>query len=152
MAALRPKHGNQYPNFVSLYEGQDALLHYCIIRYMLPGCMSIELSKQYTMAADRRGATESVITAHDQVSFQTNSLQRREYGDTWNINRENAFVAADYLSQSRWFLIAIYSCISYGNNHIDKMYKLISKIYIFKNYIIWNNILSQSEYVACKTI
>lgn len=63
MAAPRPKHGNQYPNFVSLYEGQDALLHYCIIRYMLPGCMSIELSKQYTMAADRRGATESVITA-----------------------------------------------------------------------------------------
>lgn len=47
IAAPRPKHGNQYPNFVSLYEGQDALLHYCIIRYMLPGCMSIELSKQY---------------------------------------------------------------------------------------------------------
>lgn len=125
MAAAGPKHGNQYPNFVSLYEGQDTLLHYCIIRYMLPGCMSIELSKQYTMAADRRGATESVITAHDQVSFQTGPPQRRGYRDTRNINRENASVAVAYLSQSRWFIIAIYTCASYGNNNIDKIHKLI---------------------------
>lgn len=92
MAAPRPKHGNQYPNFVSLYEGQDALLHYCIIhRYMLPGCMSIEFSKRYTMAADHHGATESVITAHDQASFQTSPSQRRGYTDTRNIIRESRY-------------------------------------------------------------
>lgn len=94
MAAPCPKHGNQYPNFVSLYEGQDALLHYCIIyRYMLPGCMSIELSKRYTMAADRHGATESIITTHDQTSFQTGPPQRRGYTDMRNIICESAPVA-----------------------------------------------------------
>jgi len=119
MAAPCPKHGNQYPNFVSLYEGQDALLHYCIIhRYMLPG--SIELSKRYTMAADRHGATESVITA--QVSFRT--VLHRDVSihvsiDTWNIIRESVPVAVKTTFDG-WFEIihkCIYMRVTHGSNN-----------------------------------
>lgn len=55
--------------------------------------MSIELSKRYTMAADRHGATESVITAYDRHPSKRALHRDVGYTDTRNIIRESASVA-----------------------------------------------------------
>lgn len=92
MATPCPKHGNQYPNFVSLYEGQDALLHYTSSVY------ATRVHVHRAFEAIHNGGWppwgNRVCNHGPRPSILPNGPpQKREYIDTWNIIRESAPVA-----------------------------------------------------------